>query len=97
MRVEKLFASHKERKERKIQKKREEVEREAKQKEKEKEKHEKTLEKQKAWEKSVPSHKVIQQDKRFKNTFENMCLVEQPQSLTFCKGTLASIEKKKNP
>ena len=36
MRVEKLFASHKERKERKIQKKREEVEREAKEKEKEK-------------------------------------------------------------
>ena len=90
MRVEKLFATHKERKERKIQKKREEVEREAKQ----KEKHEKTLEKQKAWEKSVPSHKVIQQDKRLKNTFENMCLVEQPQSLTFCKGTLASISKK---
>ena len=66
----------------------------AKQKEKEKEKHEKTLEKQKAWEKSVPSHKVIQQDKIFKNTFENMCLVEQPQSFTFCKGTLASISKK---
>ena len=92
MRVEKLFASHKERKERKIQNKREEVEREAK--EKEKEKHEKTLEDQKAWEKSVPSHKVIQQDKRFKNTFENMCFVEQPQSLSFCKRTLASLSKK---
>ena len=52
MRVEKLFASHKERKERKTQKKRGEVEREAKEKE-EKEKHEKTLEEQKAWEKSV--------------------------------------------
>ena len=38
MRVEIFFASHKERKERKIQKKREEVEREAKQKEKEKRK-----------------------------------------------------------
>jgi len=45
------------------------------------------------WEKSVPSHKIIQQDKRFKNTFENMRLVEQP-SLSFCKGTLASIVKK---
>ena len=53
MRVENLFASHKERKERKIQKKREEVEREAKEREKEKEKHEKILEEQKAWEKSV--------------------------------------------
>ena len=53
-----------------------------------------TLEEQKAWEKSVPSHKVIQQDQRFKNTFENMCLVEQPQSLTFCKGTLASLSEK---
>ena len=38
MRVEKLFASHKERKERKIQKKREEVEMEAKQKRKRKRK-----------------------------------------------------------
>ena len=45
------------------------------------EKQEKTLGKQKAWEKSVPSHKVIQQDKQIKNTFENMLLVEQP-SLT---------------
>ena len=93
MRVEKLFASHKERKERKTQKKIGEVEREAKEKE-EKEKHEKTLEKQKAWENSVPSHKVIQQGQRFKNTFENMCLAEQLQSLTFCKGTLASLSEK---
>ena len=86
MRVEKLFASHKVKKERKIQKKRDEDEREAKEKEKEKEKpsegwcesrkneeylikpltsilkienQDKTLEKQKAWEKSVPSHKVL--------------------------------------
>ena len=42
---------------------------------------------QKAWEKSVPSHKVSQQDKVIENTFENMRLVEQP-SLIFCKGTL---------
>ena len=27
-------------------------------------------------------------DKTFENTFENMLLVEQPQSLIFCKGTL---------
>ena len=49
---------------------------------------EKILRDKKAWEKSVPSHKVIQQDKPFENTFENMLLVEQP-SLIFCKGTLA--------
>ena len=55
---------------------------------------ERTLREQKAWEKSVPSHKVIQQDKSIKNTFENMLLVEQP-SLTFCKGTLASLVKKR--
>jgi len=54
-------------------------------------KQEKTLGKQKAWEKSVPSHKVIEQD----NTFENMLLVEQP-SLIFCKGTLASLVKKES-
>ena len=113
-----MFASHKEKKERKIQKKREEDEREAKEKEKKKpsegwcesrkneeylitpltsilkiEKQEKTFGKQKVWEKSVPSHKVIQQGKQIKNTFENMLLVEQP-SLTSCKGTLASISKK---
>ena len=57
------------------------------------ENQEKTIGKQKAWEKSVPYHKVIQQDKRIKNTFENMLLVEQP-SITSCKGTLASIVKK---
>jgi len=51
-----------------------------------------TLGKQKVWEKSVPSHKVIQQEGKVENTFENM-LVEQP-SLTFCKGTLASLVKK---
>ena len=118
MRVEKLFASHKVKKERKIQKKREEDEREAKEKEKEKpsegwcestkneeylitpltsilkmENQEKTLKEQKAWEKSVPSHKVLQQERKFENTFKNMLLVEQP-SLTFCKGTLASIVTK---
>ena len=55
--------------------------------------HIKTLGKQKAWEKSVPSHKVIQQEGKVENAFENIPLVEQP-SLTFCKGTLASLEKK---
>ena len=49
---------------------------------------ERTLKEQKAWEKSVPSHKVIQQDHSSKNTFENMFLVEKTQSLIFCKGTL---------
>ena len=51
------------------------------------------LVKQKAWEKSVPSHKVIQQGKHIENTLENILLVEQP-SLTSCKGTLASMSKK---
>jgi len=36
---------------------------------------EKTLREQKVWEKSVPSHKVIQQDKAIENTFENMLFV----------------------
>ena len=40
-----------------------------------------------------PSHKVIQQEVKVESTFENMLLVEQP-SLTFCKGTLASLVKK---
>ena len=53
---------------------------------------ERTLREQKAWEKSVPSHKVIQQEGKVENTFENIPLVEQP-SLPFCKGTLASLEK----
>ena len=57
------------------------------------ENQEKTLGKQKAWEKSVPSHKVIQKEGKVENTFENMFLVEKP-SLTFCKGTLASLAKK---
>ena len=55
------------------------------------ENQEKTLGKQKAWEKSVPSHKVIQQEGKVENTFENMFLIEQPQSLTFCKGTHARL------
>ena len=54
---------------------------------------EKTFGKQKAWEKGVPSHKVIQQDKHIENTLGNMLLVEQP-SLTYCKGTLASMSTK---
>ena len=36
------------------------------------------LVKPKAWEKRVPSHKVIQQGKHIENTLENMLLVEQP-------------------
>ena len=47
----------------------------------------------KAWEKSVYSHKVIQQEGKVENTFENTLLVEQP-SLTLCKRTLASLVKK---
>jgi len=46
------------------------------------------------WEKSVPSHKVIQQEERIKNTFENMFLVEQPSSLL--KGTHRKILKEVN-
>ena len=48
---------------------------------------EKILRDRKAWEKSVPSHKVIQQDKPFEKNLENMLFVEKP-SLIFCKGTL---------
>ncbi|XP_068489003.1 uncharacterized protein [Phaseolus vulgaris] len=54
---------------------------------------EKNFGKQKAWENNVPSHKVIQQAKHNENTFTNMLLVEQP-SLSYCKGTLASISTK---
>ena len=45
---------------------------------------EKILTDRKAWEKSVPSHKVGQQEKPLENVFENLLLVEQP-SLIFCK------------
>jgi len=43
---------------------------------------EKILKDRKAWEKSVPSHKVTKQDKPFENVLENLLLVEQP-SLVF--------------
>ena len=49
---------------------------------------EKILRDRKAWEKSVLSHKVAQQEKLLENVLENLLLVEQP-SLVFCKGTLA--------
>ena len=52
------------------------------------ENQEKALRKQKAWGKSVPSHKVIQKEERIENTFANMLLTEQPSSLLICKGTL---------
>jgi len=50
----------------------------------------KALREQKEWEESVPSHKVIQQEEKVGNTFENMLLVEQPLSLLICKGTLCT-------
>ena len=37
------------------------------------------------WEKSVPSHKVIQKEEKF----ENILLSEQPSYLLACKGTFA--------
>ena len=46
------------------------------------------------WENYVPSHKVIQQEERIKNPFENMFLVEQPSSLL--KGTHRKIPKEDN-
>ena len=58
--------------------------------EKKKIEKQKALREPKAWEKSVPSHKVIQQDEKFEDTFENMLLVEQPSRLIICKGTLTS-------
>ena len=48
---------------------------------------EKILRDRKAWEKSVPSHKVGQQEKPLENVFENLLLVQQS-SLIFCKGAL---------
>jgi len=42
-----------------------------------------------AWEKSVPSHKVIQkEEEKFENNIEKILLFEQPSSLLLCKGTL---------
>jgi len=52
------------------------------------ENQEKALRKQKAWENSVSSHKVIQKEEKVENTFANMLLTEQPSKLLICKGTL---------
>ena len=41
------------------------------------------------WEKSVPSHKVIQKEEIFENKFENILLFEQPSDLLSSRGTLA--------
>ena len=57
---------------------------------------EKILTDRKAWEKSVPSHKVAKQEKPFENILENLLLVEQP-SLIFCKGTLACTATSNEP
>jgi len=57
-------------------------------------KNKKNLREPKAWEKSAPSHKVIQQEEIIKNTFENMFLVEQLSSLL--KGTHRKIPKEVN-
>ena len=41
------------------------------------------------WEKSVPSHKVIQKEEKFENKIGKILLSEQPFGLLLCKGTLA--------
>ena len=41
------------------------------------------------WEKSVPSHKVIQKEEKFENKTENILLSKQPLDPLSCKGTLA--------
>jgi len=41
------------------------------------------------WEKSVPSHKVIQKEENFENKIEKIILSEQPSGLLLCKGILA--------
>jgi len=41
------------------------------------------------WEKSVPSHKVIQEEEKFENKIEKILLSEQSMGLLLCKGTLA--------
>ena len=46
-------------------------------------------EKFEAWEKSVPSHKVIQKEEKIENKIEKILLSEQPSGLLLCKGTLA--------
>jgi len=48
------------------------------------------------WEKSVPSHKVIQKEEKFKNKIEKILLSEQPTSLLLSKGTYRKLFKKTN-
>jgi len=53
------------------------------------ENQEKALKEKETWEKSVPSHKVIQKVKeKFENKIEKILLFEQPSSLLLSKGTL---------
>jgi len=51
------------------------------------ENQEKALREKKAWEKSVPSHKVISKEEKFENKIEKIFLFEQTSGLLFCKGT----------
>ena len=53
------------------------------------ENQEKSLREKEAWEKSVPSHKVIQKEEKFENKIGKILLFEQPSGLLLCKGTLA--------
>ena len=46
-------------------------------------------EKAEVWEKSVPSHKVIQKEEKFENKIEKILLSERPSGHLLCKGTLA--------
>ena len=46
------------------------------------------------WEKSVPSHKVIQKEEKFENKIKKILLFEQPFGLLLCKGTHRKLERK---
>jgi len=55
---------------------------------KELETQEKALKEKETWEKSVPSHKVIQKEEKVENKVKKILLSEQPTGLLLCKGTL---------
>ena len=45
------------------------------------------------WEKSVPSHKVIQKEEKFENKIKKILLSEQPSGLLLYKGTHRKLVK----
>jgi len=45
------------------------------------------------WEKSVPSHKVLQKEEKFENKIEKILLSEQPSGLLLCKEHIENFLK----